>query len=236
MSARGDDVGLYDYYFKTDQLPLRDKLLRRRARVLLDIVGEVAPVASLLEIGPGFGLVADEARRRGIAYEAVESNALGAGMLRERGYLVHEAMVPPVPPLELDPDVALASHLIEHLPGPAAVVELLVALREALPPGGHVCLAFPDYLDRPSLFWDVDYTHTWPSTPRRVRNALGDAGFAVVSETALRGGMRGLPRALGFLPAHLPAPSRRLPYGADDVIHRGRLFFLREFVTVAQRR
>ena len=35
----------------------------------------------------------------------------------------------------------------------------------------------PDYLKERGFFWDVDYTHNFVTTERRVRQLLYDGGF-----------------------------------------------------------
>ena len=37
----------------------------------------------------------------------------------------------------------------------------------------------PDYLKERGFFWDIDYTHNFPTTERRVRQLLYDGGFEI---------------------------------------------------------
>ena len=53
------------------------------------------------------------------------------------------------------------------------------ALR-ALRPGGVFFVVVPDYLKERTFFWDVDYTHNFVTTERRVRQLFNDGGFEVL--------------------------------------------------------
>ncbi len=49
----------------------------------------------------------------------------------------------------------------------------------ALRPGGVFFVVVPDYLKERTFFWDVDYTHNFVTTERRVRQLFNDGGFQV---------------------------------------------------------
>jgi SAM-dependent methyltransferase len=177
----GQPPGTYTYYFESERPGFVTGLIRRKHRRMHALATSKRSVRRLLEIGPGEGMFADAARAAGHDYVAVESSPAGAARLREQGYAVVEGAVPPLPE-GLEPvDLVYAAHLIEHLPGPHAALELVQGSRELLRPGGALALAFPDASRIGSDFWDCDYTHQWPSTPRRVRQLARDAGFRVVA-------------------------------------------------------
>ena len=48
-----------------------------------------------------------------------------------------------------------------------------------LRPGGVFFVVVPDYLKERGFFWDIDYTHNFPTTERRVRQLLYDGGFEI---------------------------------------------------------
>jgi SAM-dependent methyltransferase len=187
----------------------------------------------MLEIGPGFGFVADDARGRGWRYEGVEANEHGAAALRERGHEVHVASAPPLPALDHPVDLVLASHVLEHLDSGDTVLTLLREIRGNLAPAGRVCLACPDAMAHPREFWNVDYTHRWPTTRRRLRQVLLDAQYRVVTETPLRATVTGARSALAAPFAWIPLPPLRFAK-AHEHAYRARLFFLREIVIVAE--
>jgi SAM-dependent methyltransferase len=69
------------------------------------------------------------------------------------------------------------------------------ALR-VLRPGGVVFIVVPDYLKEKTFFWDVDYTHNFVTTERRVRHLLGDHGFTVERVVRSIGASTGVARDL----------------------------------------
>jgi SAM-dependent methyltransferase len=224
----------YGFYFKKDDFPLRDRLLRRRAQVTLDLCIDDFCARSLLEIGPGLGHVAEVARDRGWVYHAIEASQPAVDVLRSRGYTVQLGMVPPLPTLPQAFDLIFVSHLVEHLPSGDSVLELVSALRGQLAPRGRLCLVFPDFLDDPRDFWDVDYTHCWPSTSRRLRQVFADAGLVVRSETRMRATVAGR-REIALAPARwLLAPPARGSTRLAAAAFRARVFLLREILIVAE--
>ena len=63
-----------------------------------------------------------------------------------------------------------------------------------LRPGGVVFVVVPDYLKERTFFWDVDYTHNFVTTERRVRQLFNDHGFAVERVVRSIGASTGLAR------------------------------------------
>jgi hypothetical protein len=49
-----------------------------------------------------------------------------------------------------------------------------------LRPGGVLYVVVPDYLKERTFFWDVDYTHNFVTTERRVRQLFNDGGLEVL--------------------------------------------------------
>jgi SAM-dependent methyltransferase len=115
---------------------------RRSARRLLDLLARHAPGGRLLDAGSGYGLLLDEARKRGYAAEGVELSRAAARHAREAlGLRVHEH------PLE-DPvfegerfDAIVLADLLEHLDDPC---EALGRCAELLAPGGALIVVTPD--------------------------------------------------------------------------------------------
>ena len=53
------------------------------------------------------------------------------------------------------------------------------ALR-SLKPGGMFFVVVPDYLKERQFFWDVDYTHNFVTTERRIKQLFNDGGFEIL--------------------------------------------------------
>jgi SAM-dependent methyltransferase len=182
--------------------------------------------ADFLEVGPGQGAISELAREAGYRYRAVEPSPALAEALRARGFDVEQAFTPPLPVADLSQDVVYADQVLEHMSGiDAARVWVTEALR-ALRPGGLLFVVVPDYLKEKGFFWDIDYTHNFITTDRRVRQLLYDAGFDVGPGIRSIGLATGLKRDLlagAALLANLPGIDALSRYaGAEDALFKVR--------------
>jgi SAM-dependent methyltransferase len=140
---------------------------------------EVEPPADFLEVGPGQGAIAELARAAGYRYRAVEPSPVLAGGLRERGFDVEQAFTPPLPAADLSQDVVYADQVLEHMSGIDAARAWVAEALRVLRPGGLLFVVVPDYLKERGFFWDIDYTHNFITTERRMRQLLYDGGFEI---------------------------------------------------------
>lgn len=140
---------------------------------------EVEPPADFLEVGPGQGAIAELARAAGYRYRAVEPSPVLAGALRERGFDVEQAFTPPLPAADLSQDVVYADQVLEHMSGIDAARAWVTEALRVLRPGGLLFVVVPDYLKERGFFWDIDYTHNFITTERRMRQLLYDGGFEI---------------------------------------------------------
>jgi SAM-dependent methyltransferase len=187
---------------------------------------EVAAPADLLEVGPGQGAIAELAREAGYRYTAVEPSPLLAGALRERGFQVVQAFTPPLPAADLSQDVVYADQVLEHMSGIDAARAWVAEALRVLRPGGLLFVVVPDYLKERGFFWDIDYTHNFITTERRMRQLLYDGGFEVgrmVRSIGLATGVRRDLLAAAGLLVNIPgtdAVSRYL--GAEETLFKVR--------------
>ena len=63
-----------------------------------------------------------------------------------------------------------------------------------LKPGGVFFVVVPDYLKERTFFWDVDYTHNFVTTERRMKQLFNDGGFIVERVVRSIGAATGLRR------------------------------------------
>ena len=138
-----------------------------------------APPGDLLEIGPGEGSLAQRAAASGWSYRAIEASPVLAEALRAKGFAVTEAWAPPIAAAEASCDVIYADQVLEHMSGIESARAFVAESWRALKPSGVAFIVVPDYLKERTFFWDVDYTHNFVTTERRVRQLLHDGGFAV---------------------------------------------------------
>jgi SAM-dependent methyltransferase len=183
----------------------------RRARVegarLALVMRQARPPGEFLEIGPGHGSLADLAVKAGWRYRAVEASPLLADALRARGLEVIQAWAPPIPLPDASCHVVYADQVLEHMSTVDAARELTAEVHRVLRPGGVFFAVVPDYVKEGRFFFDIDYTHNFVTTERRMRQLLGDAGFDVAGMVRSIGGATGPLRdamALAALVANLP--------------------------------
>jgi SAM-dependent methyltransferase len=115
---------------------------RRAARRLLDQLSAHVPAGRLLDVGSGYGLLLDEAQRRGYEVIGVELSAHGAAHARhELGLRVVESSIERA---GLEPgsfDAIVIVDVFEHLDDPVSALQLCCRL---LAPGGALLLTTPD--------------------------------------------------------------------------------------------
>lgn len=161
------------------------------------------PPGELVEIGPGHGTLGELAVQGGWRYIAIEASSLLADVLRRKGLTVVEAWTPPIPVADASTDVLYADQVLEHMSGIDAARHFVAEAQRALRPGGHFFVVVPDYLKERTFFWDVDYTHNFVTTERRMRQLLNDGGFELLHLERGIGLATGVARDLLAAGAHL---------------------------------
>ena len=134
----------------------------------------------LFEIGPGHGTLAEQAVEAGWRYTAIEASPILVDVLRKKGLTVIESWTPPIPIPDASADVVYADQVLEHMSGIDAARQFTAEALRALRPGGVFFVVVPDYLKERTFFWDVDYTHNFVTTERRVRQLFNDNGFEIL--------------------------------------------------------
>jgi SAM-dependent methyltransferase len=143
------------------------------------VVAHVNPPADLLEIGPGQGGLARAAVAAGFRYRGIEASQVLADALRAEGLDVVQAWTPPIPASDESVDVLYADQVLEHMSGIDGARAFVAEARRVLRPKGVLFVVVPDYLKERAFFWDIDYTHNFVTTERRVRQLLYDGGFEI---------------------------------------------------------
>jgi SAM-dependent methyltransferase len=165
------------------------------------------PPGDLFEIGPGHGTLGELAVDAGWRYTGIEASPILVDVLRRKGLAVIESWTPPIPIGDQTADVVYADQVLEHMSGIDAARQFTAEARRALRPGGLFFVVVPDYLKERTFFWDVDYTHNFVTTERRVKQLFNDGGFDVLHVERGIGVATGVARdvlAAGALLVNLP--------------------------------
>ncbi|MSO52170.1 MAG: hypothetical protein CK533_04890 [Acidobacterium sp.] len=134
----------------------------------------------MVEVGPGHGTLAEQAVEAGWQYTAIEASPILIKVLRDKGLRVIESWAPPIPVPDASVDVVYADQVLEHMSGIDAARALTAEALRALRPDGVLFVVVPDYLKERTFFWDVDYTHNFVTTERRVKQLFNDGGFDIL--------------------------------------------------------
>lgn len=212
---------------------------RRIEEARLALVMRHAQPGEMLEIGPGQGSLARAAVAKGWTYRGIEASPVLADALRREGFDVAQAFTPPIPAADLSADVVYADQVLEHMSGIEAARAFVAETRRILRPNGIVFIVVPDYLKERGFFWDIDYTHNFITTERRVRQLLYDGGFDVVQIVRSIGLATGPARdflAAGSMLANLPGLDPLSRYtGTEDWLFRIRKNLFETLAFVARK-
>lgn len=233
-----------DFYRSFSEKRLTAQGAARRGRIeqwRFELLSRFAtPPGALLEIGPGHGGIAERARHAGWRYFAVEPSSTLCTQLRSSGFEVVEQFVPPIPASDAGTDVIYADQVLEHMSGIDAARALVAEARRTLKPRGIFFIVVPDYLKERGFFWDVDYTHNFVTTERRMRQLLNDGGFDVERLDRSIGRATGFRRDLlagAALFANLPGLNTLSRYtGTDEILFRIRKNLFETLTIVARKR
>lgn len=154
----------------------RRRIEESRLRI---VMAHARPPADLLEIGPGQGGLARAAVAAGFRYRGIEASRVLAETLTAEGLDVVQAWTPPIPADDESADVVYADQVLEHMSGIDGARAFVAEARRVLRPQGVLFVVVPDYLKERAFFWDIDYTHNFVTTERRVRQLLYDGGFDI---------------------------------------------------------
>jgi len=193
----------------------------------------------LVEIGPGHGTLAEQAVEAGWRYTAIEASPILIEVLRKKGLTVIESWTPPIPIPDASADVVYADQVLEHMNGIESARHFTAEALRALRPGGIFFVVVPDYLKERQFFWDVDYTHNFVTTERRVRQLFNDGGFDTLHIERGIGVATGVWRdalAAGALLVNLPGIDALSRYtGTEDLLFKIRKNLFETLTFVARK-
>ena len=168
----------YDFY-NTDNF-YKPKLAVKARDRLHRILFEGLDVSSILEVGVGFGELADYCRRKGMQWVGVDANQNLVERLKNQGFPVYQGVLPEYPSVKESYQMIFASHFIEHLKDYQEALAFLNASRQNLERTGgrYLLLLYPDIEKIGHFFWQ-DYTHSFVTTKKRIEDMLFDSGWKI---------------------------------------------------------
>lgn len=158
-------------------------LQRRNATKAANLLAKaLAPAASVLEVGPGFGALAAELVSRGFDVHVVDTSSAVCRAVTSRTPAIraHCGLLSDMPP-DMVFDAVVASHVLEHVSDPLG---FLRSIRLHVKPSGFVSISVPN-VNAPEAYlpgWtSFEPYHLTYFGPDQLRRALGDSGFDVES-------------------------------------------------------
>ncbi len=167
---------------------------------------------NLLEIGCGRGYVGLASRELGFrSYTGVEPNQKLAQYSRELlGATIHEELLPHLTSLGDESfDLVMSAHVIEHATNPYEARDWCAEMARVVRPGGYVLIVAPDVIDYKNYFWDLDWSHGYAPTPKRISQVFDDVGLEPTFVGKMHLGRTGTGAALvahalaALIPTHL---------------------------------
>jgi SAM-dependent methyltransferase len=181
----------YDFYAERKVTGLGRWVNTRFRRNFWNLVQtRLTQPVSVCEFGPGKGELAELITGFGHQYVCYEEAAANVAILRQK-FTVRAKRVPPFDESDSSIDVVAASHVLEHMKGPDEILAVVTDITRILRPGGYFLAAVPNIFDCGPLFYDSDWTHAYPTTPRRLDEVFRDAGLVKAGSCHIYFGFRG---------------------------------------------
>jgi SAM-dependent methyltransferase len=233
-------MALYDSYSHRSVTTIGKKLNERLFATVFDIASEnCTPGARIVEIGVGAGSVAKRFIKNGYDYSGYEPTVSLYEQLKRQNVPVKNEFIPPLSEDDRTVDCVVMTHVMEHLTSYKEAVAACSEINRVLKPGGRLVVLAPDYTDFGMLFFDADYTHSFITTPNRIRQLITDTGFSIERRVYFYGALPPLPGALcNFAIKTLFfvfAPLSRLLTEKWYSAFKVRYLFARSFLFVASR-
>ena len=170
---------MYDIFLKNSHSEKIQKVQRRSSDNLLNIIlkhTSIHPLnIKLLEIGPGKGYFKCACDKKKIDYYALDRNRL---ILDQLSLSSDHAFIGEVPAclysIKQHFDIIVCAFVAEHLRSGAEVYDFVKSLKNLCNEGGMIVLLTPDALKQKFEFWNIDYTHIYPTTRRNIYQVFLD--------------------------------------------------------------
>lgn len=178
----------YDFFFDRSPTNLGMFIVNKVSGYVLEhILKYSANLEKVLEIGPGNGYFAKYFSKKNISYTCYEPNEKIRSSLSNLGVIIRSEYAPPILEADNSFDVVVISHVLEHMPSSEIAFQLISETYRVLREGGILILFCPDARSWKQDFFDVDYTHSFITTPNRVRSILDDNRFHIVKMRSIFG-------------------------------------------------
>ena len=233
-------MSFYQWFAERRITGLGAKRRRRAERLKMRLLRpHLTEKPRVLEIGPGTGWFAAECSAAGFDYEGIEPSEPLRRELLEAGLDVVDGMTPPIPKPDGRFDLVYADQVLEHFTDHARALEFVRECARVLAPGGLLCLIAPNYLTQREFFFEIDYTHGYPTTERRMVQLTTDAGLeplrTVRNIGPAVGPLRWLQTFAGWILGWRPMGVPFALLGLDGLLHSLRKNLFETIILIARK-
>jgi SAM-dependent methyltransferase len=166
--------------------------LNRKSGIAFELNGK-----QLIEVGCGSGRLLPIAIDMGLHYstfeptesmrKAVRDTASRNSIPRESFEVINESL-PEIPLKYFDKfDFGVAMHVIEHAPNQYEAYQWIKSISRCINLGGYFLIVTPYYPDYSWRFYDVDWSHGFPTTVNNLVEILEDLSLEVKYAKTIRG-------------------------------------------------
>ncbi len=139
-----------------------------------------------LEIGTGTGRIASQLKKYKVAqYLGIEpSQALANHARAVHQINVLEESLPNLSLINNTFDIVFSYHVMEHASSWTEAYKWAQEMLRVTKPGGIIIIACPDIRDYKQFFWDGDFSHGYPTTPKRLTQLFQDLDVDILRSTS----------------------------------------------------
>lgn len=191
----------------------------------------------ILEIGPGRGNLAVLFMDKGyLNYDVVEPNDTMRDDLKKKGVrCAKNYLIPGLDEADQSYDLIILFDVFEHLHNTPEAQLFISEVHRVLKENGYIVIACPDLRDWGFDFWNCDYTHSNPTSVRRVSELLLNADMVTTSWKYTYSCFEGI---FGYIVSRLVKLLTTFVNGESihSKLYKLRLTFLRQFIIIGQAR
>ena len=190
---------LYSDYIRREPHPRGEVIIRRWHGRLLSLAlrNFETPPKRVLEIGPGHGYFAEHCRLNGLEYEFCDNSQAVVSKMTQQGFKGHLGLIGDVGDLLGEYDLIWMSHVLEHSPTWLDARSMIAEASRHLTADGALVVVSPDVMNWRREFWNVDWSHGYPTSIRNVSQLFSDVGLQnIVAKHHRNGSFSILQRAL----------------------------------------
>lgn len=185
----------FDHFADSSGTRLGNWIKKRSRQRVFNIIETVldGPECAILEIGPGWGELAECFRKAGYRnYTVVEPNKKMRNHLASKGYVTKDYLIPCLAEADNSYDVIVLVDVFEHLNDTSEAKVFIAEARRVLRRYGVLCILSPDYLHWKEDFFNSDFSHSNITSVRRTLQLLHNHGFRTPKYVYFSGFLTGM--------------------------------------------